>query len=282
MLRYNRNMEKDKIKYYFGIDVGGTTTKMGIFRMNGDLVDKWEIETRTENGGEAILPDISESICNKQREHGITREEILAVGIGVPAAVHSDGIVENTSNLGWGYKEVKRELGELTNFPIYVENDANLAALGEMWKGAGRGHRNLVMVTLGTGGGGGIIADGHIITGVKGGAGEIGEICVDQETDGDDVVWRNLEYYASATGIVRLARRKLKETTEKTILHMEKLTASIWILSGQGVVRPCSYFGSGSFCDWRRCIQSGRCSAGVYPKGMHHRKYKACISRAWK
>ncbi len=225
MLRYNRNMEKDKIKYYFGIDVGGTTTKMGIFRMNGDLVDKWEIETRTENGGEAILPDISESICNKQREHGITREEILAVGIGVPAAVHSDGIVENTSNLGWGYKEVKRELGELTNFPIYVENDANLAALGEMWKGAGRGHRNLVMVTLGTGVGGGIIADGHIITGVKGGAGEIGEICVDQETDGDDVVWRNLEYYASATGIVRLARRKLKETTEKTILHMEKLTA---------------------------------------------------------
>lgn len=225
MLRYNRDMKKDKEKYFFGVDVGGTTIKMGIFRMNGDLVDKWEIRTRTENDGTAILPDISESICNKQREYGITRGEVPAVGIGIPAAVYGDGIVENTSNLGWGYKEVKRELEELTNLPIYVENDANLAALGEMWKGAGRGHRNLVMVTLGTGVGGGIIADGHIITGVKGGAGEIGEIRVAQEADGDDVIWRNLEYYASATGIVRLAGRKLKETTEKSSLHVKRLTA---------------------------------------------------------
>lgn len=149
------------MKYCFGVDVGGTTVKIGLFQADGVLVDKWEIKTRTENKGEAILPDIAEAIAEKCKKDGIAREDMEGIGIGIPAPVNEDGVVKNTANLGWGYKEVKRELEELTGFKVEVGNDANMAALGEMWLGAGRGHKNLVMVTLGTGVGGGVIVGGR-------------------------------------------------------------------------------------------------------------------------
>ena len=118
------------MKYCFGIDIGGTTVKMGLFEESGTLLSKWQIKTRTENQGEAILPDVARSVLEKQKEYDITTDDILGIGVGVPGAVYEGGIVENTTNLGWGYKEVKRELQELTGYSVCVENDANLAALG--------------------------------------------------------------------------------------------------------------------------------------------------------
>ena len=214
------------MKYCFGIDIGGTTVKMGLFDESGTLLSKWQIKTRTEHQGEAILPDVANSVLKKQREFEIATDDILGIGVGVPAAVCEGGIVENTTNLGWGYKKVKCELQELTGYPIYVENDANLAALGELEKGAGQGCKDVVMVTLGTGVGGGIIINGRIVSGVKGGAGEIGEIYVDYEIQEEGArVPKNLEYYASATGINRLAKKKLARNTQKTVLDIDNVSA---------------------------------------------------------
>ena len=153
------------MNYCFGVDIGGTTIKMGIFKFDGESVDKWEIKTRTENKGSAILPDVAYSVAEKLKEHAIPKEAVLGIGVGVPAPVSEDGIVNGTANLGWEYKEVKHELEELTGIKVKVGNDANVAALGEMWKGGGLGQKNIVMVTLGTGVGGGIIIDGQILTG---------------------------------------------------------------------------------------------------------------------
>lgn len=221
-------MEK---KYCFGIDIGGTTVKMGLFETDGTLLDKWEIVTRTENGGEAVLPDIADSIKSKLDEKEIAKEQIVGLGVGVPAPVSNDGIVKGTANLGWGYKEVKRELQELTDITVKVGNDANVAALGEMWKGGGQGYDNQVMVTLGTGVGGGIIIDGRILTGAKGAGGEIGHICVnDEETECCGCGRKGcLEQYASATGIVRLAKKRLEGNTDETVLNIENVSAKdVW------------------------------------------------------
>ena len=126
------------MKYCFGIDIGGTTVKMGLFQEDGELLDKWEIKTRTENQGEAILPDIAQAVKAKMAEKKLVKEQIIGLGMGLPAPVNEDGIVQNTANLGWGYKEVTRELEELLDgMKVIPGNDANVAALGEMWKGGG-------------------------------------------------------------------------------------------------------------------------------------------------
>lgn len=215
------------MSYCFGIDIGGTTVKMGLFKEDGTIADKWEIVTRTENKGEAILPDIAASVNEKLKEKGIAKEEVIGIGAGVPAPVSEDGVVNGTANLGWEYKEVKRELEEMTGISVTVENDANVAALGEMWKGGGRGNKNMIMVTLGTGVGGGVIVRGHILSGAHGAGGEIGHLCVNyDETDfcgcGNNGC---LEQYASATGIVRLAKKKLASWTEDTILNADDVSA---------------------------------------------------------
>lgn len=160
--------DKGMKEYCFGIDVGGTTVKMGLFRVDGELLEKWEIPSRTENEGKAILPDIAEAVQKKLEERGIEKDSVTGIGIGVPGPINAEGIVPHTANLGWGYKEVTRELTELTGLVSKGGNDANVAALGEMWKGAAAGHKSGVMVTLGTGVGGGIIIDGKIITGANG------------------------------------------------------------------------------------------------------------------
>ena len=127
------------MKYCFGIDIGGTTVKMGLFQEDGELLDKWEIKTRTENQGEAILPDIAQAVKAKMAEKKLVKEQIIGLGMGLPAPVTEDGIVQNTANLGWGYKEVTRELEELLDgMKVIPGNDANVAALGEMWKGGRR------------------------------------------------------------------------------------------------------------------------------------------------
>ncbi len=219
------------MKYCFGIDIGGTTVKMGLFQEDGELLEKWEIKTHVENKGEAILPDVAKAVVAKLEERGINKADVIGLGVGVPAAVSGDGVVKNTTNLGWGYKEVKKELAEMTGLQVKVENDANVAAFGEMWKGGGAGYKNVVMVTLGTGVGGGIIVDGKIVSGANGGAGEIGHICVNyHETDRCGCGKKGcIEQYASATGIARLARKKLAASSEPTVLVAEGITAKeVW------------------------------------------------------
>ena len=212
------------MKYCFGVDVGGTTVKMGLFQEDGVLKDKWEIVTRKENAGENILPDIAASINAKLEETKIEKANIIGIGIGIPAPIGEDGIVQNTANLGWGYKEVKRELEELTGFTVATGNDANVAALGEMWLGGGKGHKNMIMVTLGTGVGGGIIIDGKCLVGGHGAGGEIGHLCVNyEETDHCGCGNQGcLEQYASATGIARLAKKRLAKDDKPSMLRSKE------------------------------------------------------------
>lgn len=215
------------MKYCFGVDIGGTTVKFGLFQTDGEVVAKWEIPTRKENAGEMILPDVAASIQEKMEELQIEKEQVVGVGVGVPAAVQGESMVQATANLGWGYKAVKEELEALTGLLVKIGNDANVAALGEMWKGGGNGYKNMVMVTLGTGVGGGIILDGRILVGVHGIAGEIGHLTVNEEET--EVCGCNrrgcLEQYASATGIVRLAKRRLENCEEATVLQKDSVTA---------------------------------------------------------
>lgn len=213
--------------YCFGVDIGGTTVKMGLFQEDGTVLEKWEIVTRKENHGAAILPDVAKSIEEKLADHGIEKEKVVGIGVGVPAPVTGDGIVKQTANLNWEYKNVKAELEELTGIRTKVENDANVAALGEMWKGGGKGNKNMVMVTLGTGVGGGIIVDGKILTGTNGAGGEIGHIVINPEEKKRCGCGKTgcLEQYASATGIVRLAKKKLLDFDGETVLQMESVTA---------------------------------------------------------
>ena len=160
--------------YCFGIDVGGTTVKCGLFQTDGTLVEKWEIPTRKENKGEYILPDVAETIQNKISEKGIDKAEVAGVGVGIPGPINAQGEAACAVNLYWGFKPVAKELSELTGLTAKAGNDANVAALGEAWKGAAAGSQNVIMVTLGTGVGGGIISDGKIVAGAHGAGGEIG------------------------------------------------------------------------------------------------------------
>ena len=215
------------MKYCFGVDVGGTTVKMGLFKADSTLIDKWEIPTRKHLEEDVILSDIGNSIQEKLKEHSIKKDEVIGAGVGVPAAVTGEGFVKKVANLGWEDKDVKKELEELISVPVRVANDANVAALGEMWKGGGEGYNNLVMVTLGTGVGGGVIINGRILTGTNGGGGEIGHILANRnETECCGCGKRGcLEQYASATGIARIATRKLEHNTRKTILNKEHISA---------------------------------------------------------
>ena len=216
------------MKYCFGVDIGGTTVKLGLFQTDGELLDKWEIKTRTENKGEAILPDVAEALKKKLEEKEVTASQVSGIGIGIPAPVDENGVVQNTANLGWGYKEVSREMHELTGMKVAAGNDANVAALGEMWLGAGKGNKNMIMVTLGTGVGGGVIVNGQPLTGAHGAGGEIGHLCVNyEETDSCGCGKQGcLEQYASATGIARLAKKRLAKDDKASLLReVEKLDA---------------------------------------------------------
>lgn len=215
------------MKYVFGVDIGGTTVKLGFFDTEGNILDKWEIPTRKELGGKYILPDIADSIADKLMENNITKEEVVGVGVGVPGPVDADGVVFKAVNLGWDIFSVSNTLGDLVNLPVKAGNDANVAALGEMWKGGGKGHDDLVAVTLGTGVGGGIIVQGKLLAGATGAGGEIGHIHVeDNETDRCGCGKTGcLEQYGSATGIVRLATRALEATDEASVLRDGELTA---------------------------------------------------------
>lgn len=215
-------------KYCFGVDIGGTTVKLGLFDIEGTILDKWEIKTRVENEGKAILPDVADAILNKVKEKGLKIEEIAGIGVGAPGPITEDGFINKTANLGWNVKfNLEESLEELTGMKVKAGNDANVAALGEMWKGGAEGYKSLVMLTLGTGVGGGVIINGHIVTGTTGSSGEIGHMHVQ---DGEEEACGCgchgcLEQYASATGIVRLAKRILASSDDKSVLRGREISA---------------------------------------------------------
>ncbi|MDY6104790.1 MAG: ROK family glucokinase [Acetatifactor sp.] len=215
-------------QYVFGVDIGGTTVKLGLFNKAAELLDKWEIPTVKENGGEQILPDVAKSILKKMEEKGIAKSDIIGIGVGAPGAVDEEGtMVGGAVNLGWGVLNIPQILREYLDVPVKAANDANVAALGEMWQGGGKGHRNMVAVTLGTGVGGGIIVEGKILTGATGAGGEIGHIHMeDNETELCGCKKKGcLEQYASATGIVRLAKRRLAEDDKPSCLREGEISA---------------------------------------------------------
>lgn len=197
-------------KYAYGVDIGGTTVKIGFFETTGKLVDTWEIPTRTENDGELILPDIAESIKENNKKKSITTDDIEGIGMGVPGPVKDDGTVLKCVNLGWGVFNVEKALSVICGgVKVKAGNDANVAALGEMWQGGGKGYEDVVMITLGTGVGGGIIRGGKIVAGTNGAAGEIGHMpMIDDESECCGCGKKGcLEQYASANGLVNVAEK---------------------------------------------------------------------------
>ncbi len=224
-------------KYCFGVDVGGTTVKLGLFNTDGDLLEKWEIPTVTADNGKAILPDIARSIRKMMEEREMERDEVAGVGIGAPGPIDSEGTVYGAVNLGWGTFSIKKELQTMLNVPVEAGNDANVAALGEMWQGGAKGYENVVMVTLGTGVGGGIIVNGKILPGATGAGGEIGHMHMND----DETIACNcgncgcLEQYVSATGVVRLAKEKLAASDRESMLRGIDVTAKdVWDAAKRG------------------------------------------------
>ena len=212
-------------KKCIGIDVGGTTVKIGIFETDGTLVYKWEVPSRKEENGAYILPDVAASIRKKLNERGIPMDAVIGAGMGFPGPVQPDGYVEVCVNLGWRDLNPQKILSELLDgMPVRSGNDANVAALGEMWQGGGKGYKNLVMVTLGTGVGGGIILNEKIWTGEQGVGGEIGHIHVmEGEKEACNCGGHGcLEQVASATGIARTARRMLAADNRPSTLRSLK------------------------------------------------------------
>lgn len=223
--------EKLMNKIVFGADIGGTTIKMGMFTTDGTLLEKWEIPTRKEEKGRFILEDVAQSILTKMRELGYNKEDVIGVGVGAPGPVDTDGTVSKAVNLGWSHMNIVETLGSLVGLPVKAGNDANVAALGEMWKGGGKGFSSMVAVTLGTGVGGGVIIEGKLVSGFAGAGGEIGHIHVeDDEQDSCGCGCRGcLEQYASATGLVRMAKMRLARNEKESILrHGEVSARSIW------------------------------------------------------
>ena len=215
-------------KYCFGIDVGGTTVKMGLFTTEGELLDKWEIPTRKEDGGAYILNDVAASVEAKLAEKNIAKDDVAGAGIGVPGPTLDTGYVSICVNLGWKDKNPANELSELLSIPVKAGNDANVAALGEMWKGGGEGYLDVVLLTLGTGVGGGIIINGEIAPSHRGVGGELGHITVNPDEEATCNCGNHgcLEQYASATGVVRIAKKLLAASNEESSLRaLETVTA---------------------------------------------------------
>ncbi len=238
----------------FGIDVGGTAVKVGLFDTEGKLLNKWDFATRKTGNGKDILKDSAEFILKKIEELKLKKEEVLGVGVGIPGPVKDNGEVQELPNLGLGHFNIETELRELTGLKVKAANDANVAALGEMWMGGGKGFQNLVLATLGTGVGGGIILNGTVIAGSNGAGGEIGHIFVnDKETRTCGCGKTGcLEQYASATGIVRLAKQILEEkTAPSTLRDYHELSAKAVFdcakagdqLALEAVEKACYYLG---------------------------------------
>ena len=285
-------------KYGYGVDLGGTTCKLGLFETNGTLVEKWEIPTDVSDGGSRILPDIAAAIRGNMNAKELTEKDVCGVGIGVPGAVNAEGVVNRCVNLGWGVVDVRGDLSKLCGLPVRVGNDANIAALGEAWMGAGQGFQSIVMVTLGTGVGGGIVIDGKILNGRDGAAGEIGHIRVNaKETVPCNCGNRGcLEQYASATGIVRVAKNRLAQSKRETSLRkFDPLTAKdvfdeakagdafagdvvkeVCTLLGHAIATVCNVVNPEAVLLGGGVSKAGLILLGALEEGFHQAVFHAC------
>ncbi len=287
------------MKYGFGVDVGGTTVKLGLFNEAGELLEKWEIPTRTENGGAAILPDIADAIAACVKRHNIADADLLGIGIGVPGPVAEDGTVNRCVNLNWGIFNLHEALGALTGLPVKAGNDANCAALGEYWKGGGMGCSSALFVTLGTGIGGGVILNGKVLSGAHGVGGEIGHITVSAPDKHPCTCGKRgcIEQYASANGIVRVTRERLALTDAASSLRgYEALTCKDVFYAASGGDRFAKetlelvfdYLGEAlasacCVCDPERIILGGGVSkAGPYLLEMVQRHFEMHMFHACK
>lgn len=238
------------MKYGYGVDLGGTTVKMGLFAENGELIDKWEIDTDTTGGGVNIPADIGRAILADMNKHSFDKSDYLGLGIGVPGQVWPDGTADAV-NLGWKRLPLIGQLEEMTCLRCVGDNDANMAAMGEFWQGGGKGYKSLVLITLGTGVGGGIILDGKCLQGAHRAGGEIGHIPVNPaETRVCGCGNRGcLEQYASATGCARLAMDALAASDEpSTLRSARKVDArAVWDAAKAGDALAVSV--AGQFCD---------------------------------
>jgi glucokinase len=208
-------------KWLVGVDLGGTTIKIAFITLDGHIVDKWEIPTNINEDGKSIVKDIAQSIKNQLAQLSETQDKLLAVGMGAPGFIDmKTGFIYHAVNIGWKNYPLKEELERETGLPVIIDNDANIAAIGEMWRGAGDGEGNLLMVTLGTGVGGGIIVNGHIMHGTNGMAGEIGHITSIPEGGAACNCGKTgcIETIASATGIARIAKEKA-ENDKSSVLN---------------------------------------------------------------
>ena len=182
---------------YYGIDVGGTTVKIGLVE-NGVLLDKWSVPTDTSDSGSNIIRDIVRSLPGPA----------AGAAMAVPGAVLPDGTVNRCVNLGWGVCKPTEEFTALSGIPCRVLNDANAAALAEQRLGGGKGFESILFVALGTGVGAGVVLDGKVRNGARGAAGELGHLCLDPNDTAAACTCGHygcVEQYASATGITRLA-----------------------------------------------------------------------------
>lgn len=216
------------VKYCVGIDLGGTTIKFGLFSITGRLLEKWHIDTNKAEQGSRIIPNIAAALKVKLDEYKIEPSEIKGIGIGIPGPVINAGFVPVCVNLGWVNVSVAEELKRRTGIPVKVENDANAAVMGEMWQGSGKGYKNLVMLTIGTGIGGGVVINEKIVSGRFGAAGEFGHMSVvPDETEICGCGRKGcLEQVASATGIVKEEVKLLANNTSHSVLrNSEALTA---------------------------------------------------------
>ena len=273
--RVQENMSKEELimKYAIGIDVGGTSVKLGLVSEEGELLEKWEIPTRTEDAGKNVLPDIAISIKEKMLEKGISAADVCGTGIGLPGPVDDEGVIRKAVNLHWDrIFNVADELSELLGgMKVKAGNDANVAALGEYWQGAGKDYGDMVMVTLGTGIGGGIIHHGQIFAGTTGAGGEIGHLCLNP----DEKIQCNcgnsgcLEQYASATGIVRLTREELEASDEDSLLRDTEITAkAMWdaVKAGDALaIRVADRFGF--YLGWGLSVIAGVVNPEVFVLG---------------
>ena len=215
------------MRYGFGVDLGGTTVKIAYFDENGTMLNKWEIPTVTENDGQEILPDIAASIRQFIDQKDIDRSTIIGVCIGGPGPVDGKGVVNKCVNLGWGVFNIAEDLSNLLGFPVKAGNDANVAALGEYWKGGGKGAENMIFATLGTGVGGGIVIGGRLLHGAHGSGAEIGHLVLNRdETEKCGCGKRGcVEQYCSATGIVRMAKRYFEANdVDSSLKAIENMT----------------------------------------------------------
>lgn len=216
-------------KLILGIDLGGTSIKLGFITETGDIFKKWEIPTNTENQGDFIVEDIWNSLQDRLYENNIREKSLVGIGMGIPGFINVEtGLVYEAVNIGWKNLDIVGEFKKWSDLPIYVANDANVAALGENWKGAGQQAENLIAVTVGTGVGGGIIANGTLLNGENGTAGEIGHITVDPNGYPCNCGRKGcLETIASATGIVRQAKDLIEKNPQSNLAQYYNETGKI-------------------------------------------------------